>query len=116
MAPRFLVFPLSRVPHKVSFLSQQLANACFKDSGIWDYCLARLFDLAARVGFVFTLVAITEHGWGERAVSFLWAGLCQLNLMPLAIGASLNFFLGLFFRVFVGLFLAFSLGFFFSFC
>lgn len=111
MGLRFFFSPFLRTPHNLSLLSQQLANACFKDSGAWDYCLARLFDLIARVGFIFTLVAITEHGWGERAVGFLWSSLSQFTFMPLAIAGSLNLFLSLFFKVFGGLFLLITFSF-----
>jgi hypothetical protein len=47
-------------PHKVASLSQRLILAPFKDSGSWDYCLARLFDLFVRVGFIFSFLALTE--------------------------------------------------------
>jgi hypothetical protein len=100
-------FFLPRAPHKGSLIRQQLASACFKDSGSWDYCLARIFDLFVRVGFIFTLVALTEHGWGERAIIFLWAGVRQFDFLSLRVGGGLNSLLGVFFKAFVWVFLFF---------
>jgi hypothetical protein len=91
--------------HKAALLNYQLAAVCFRDSGAWDYCLARSFDLIARVGFVFTAIPLTEHGWGERAVTYLWGGAQQLKFFDLNLAYGLGGFLGALLGSFIFIFL-----------
>ena len=68
-------FVIFQAPHLAAAFYQRAALTPFLDSGAWDYCLGQLFDAIFRGGFVFSLLSLSEHGWGERAVGRLWVTL-----------------------------------------
>jgi hypothetical protein len=82
----------SHASHHTATLYQRAALLPFLDSGAWDYCLGQLFDVTFRGGFVFSLLALSEHGWGERAVGRFWAALtCVSPALLLPAGGFYHF-------------------------
>lgn len=57
--------------HDETKLLYTLSIVCYKDSGLWDFCMTKMFDLVFRLYFIYTLLPLTEHGWCERAITNL---------------------------------------------